>query len=386
MNIEQLDRNLIETEYPNLAGTAYFNVSSIALPPKRGLEAVEKYWRSLSDEFCENADAVHDAICREAREEIAKLISCSPSEIAFTKNTCDSITQFVQAYPFEAGDNVVTTSQEYPSNFYPWLLLERRGVEARVVDFTNGALEPEAVIAACDARTKAVALSSTFFCNGFRMDLKRLGELCCERGIVIVVDSTQSLGRLKLKPKELGIGFLGNGGHKCLLGMKGAGFLYCDEKLRPMLEPFTACRQSLVSWHRPPLERHSSDLRWRPDAGCFESGNPNYIGIMAMGKGVGLINELGIERIEAHVLHLEEMLRAALAEKKISIHERAPEHRSGIVFLTLPKGAEIAEARAALLRHKVHATVREGYIRVSIHFFNTERDIEQLVDALGEIF
>ncbi len=386
MNFEPLNRALIEAEYPNLAGTAYFNVSSIALPPKRGLEAVEGYWRSLAGEFCENADPVHDAICREVRGEIAKLLSCSPSEIAFTKNTCDSITQFVQSYPFEAGDEVVTTSQEYPSNFYPWLLLERRGVTARIVDFKDGALEPEAVVAACGARTKAVALSSTFFCNGFRMDLKRLGELCRERGIILVVDSIQSLGRLKLKPKELGIGFLGNGGHKCLLGMKGAGFLYCDENLRPLLEPFTACRQSLVSWHRPPLERHSADLKWRSDAGCFESGNPNYIGIMAMGKGVSLINELGIERIEAHVLHLEELLRAALAEKKISIPEREQERRSGIVFLTLPEYADNAAARAVLLKHKVHATVREGYIRVSIHFFNTERDIEQLVEALGEIF
>ena len=132
---KEFNVELIRKEYPDLTGHAYFNTSTIALPPKRGLDAVENYWKELAGEFCENANAVHDKICEDARIEIAKLIGCSPKEIAFTKNTCDGITQFVHAYPFQAGDNVVVTDQEYPSNLYPWLMLEQNGVEIRVTKF-----------------------------------------------------------------------------------------------------------------------------------------------------------------------------------------------------------------------------------------------------------
>lgn len=380
-----LDYSKIRAEYPDLAGHAYFNTSSIALPPKRGLEAVENYWRGLAEKFCENANPVHDKICEDARNEIAKLIGCSPKEIAFTKNTCDGITQFVHAYPFQTGDNIVVTDQEYPSNLYPWLMLEQNGVEVRVVKFPEDETAPDVIVAACDEHTKAVTLSATFFCTGFRMDLKKLGDLCRERGILLVVDSIQSLGRLVVRPKELGISFMANGGHKCLLGMKGSGFLYCDEKLLPVLTPYTACRQSLKSWHRPPLERHFSELNWREDAGCFESGNPNYIGILAMERGVSLINEIGLEEIEKHVLELEKTLRKRLEKEKIPVKTRKEKFCSGILFITIPEDVAEKRVQEIFLAHQVYATIREGYIRISIHLFNTESDLDQLLDALKEV-
>lgn len=385
-NSSVLNETLIRQEYPNLEQAAYFNTSSIALLPRRGLDAVNKYWNSLAHAYCENADEVHNKICKETRDEIAELLSCDPTEIAFTKNTCDGITQFARSFPFQKGDNVVTTDQEYPSNLYPWLSLEREGVEIRVVPYSGNGLSPEEIIGFCDGNTKVVALSSTFFCTGFRMDLKSISKLCHEKGIVLVVDSIQSLGRLRVKPKELGIDFLSNGGHKCLLGMKGSGFLYCSKELQPRLIPYTACRQSVVSWHRPPLERHLTDLNWRADAGRFESGNPNYIGILAMGKGISLINELGPERIEEHVLALEENLRRKLEAASIPTASRAKEARSGILFLNLPQHADEKIVKEKFLSHRIFATIREGYIRISIHFFNTEEDIDRLMKVLREIF
>ncbi|MBS6644482.1 MAG: aminotransferase class V-fold PLP-dependent enzyme [Clostridiaceae bacterium] len=381
-----LNWELLEKEYPKLNETAYLNSSAISLVPKRVAEAVNTYLGTLEADFCHSFNSYHDKIEKEAREELAKLIQCSPDEIAFTKNTCDGITLFANAYPFKAGDNVVITNQEYPSNFYPWLALERKGVMVKVAEFHDDTLYPEDVLALCDENTKVVSLSTVFFCNGFKFDVKTLGRELHKRGILLVVDSIQGLGRLNVIPREMNIDVLSNGGHKCLLGMKGAGFLYCDKKLVRNLIPHTACRQSLVRWHRPPLERHYDELPWKEGAQIFESGNPNYIGILAMGKGVSLLNELGIDEIEKHVLLLENYLRKKIAHLPLKINTPpSKEQYSGIVFVMLPEKAAAGEADEILLKHKVYATVREGYIRICIHCMNTEEHMDRAAAAFEEI-
>ncbi len=381
-----LNQEVLRKEFPFMDDVAYVNSSSISLAPRRVVEAVNSYLGTLESDFCHGFDPYHKMIEVSTREEIAKMIGCSSSEIAFTKNTCDGITLFVNAYPFKEGDNVIITNQEYPSNFYPWLALEKKGVSVRVAEFHDGQLYPEDIFELCDENTKAVALSSVFFCNGFRFDLKTLGEELHKRGILLVVDSIQGLGRLKVAPRELNIDVLSNGGHKCLLGMKGAGFLYCRQDLMKELNPHTACRQSLTRWHRPPLERHYSELPWREDAGIFESGNPNYIGVMAMGKGVSLINELGLEAIEEHVLALEKELREKLADLSLQVNNPPKEEQySGILFVTLPDGMTVEKADEILVKHNVYATVREGYVRICIHCMNTSKHMDMIVDALKEI-
>jgi len=381
-----LNWELLKKEFPHIDEAAYLNSSAISLVPKRVSKAVNSYLGNLEADFCHSFNSYHEKIEKEAREELAKLIQCSTDEIAFTKNTCDGITLFANAYPFRAGDNVIITSQEYPSNFYPWLALETKGVTVKVAEFHDDILYPEDILILCDENTKVVSLSTVFFCNGFRFDVKKLGEELHKRGILLVVDSIQGLGRLKVLPKEMNIDVLSNGGHKCLLGMKGAGFLYCDKNLVQNLIPHTACRQSLTKWHRPPLERHYSQLPWRADAQIFESGNPNYIGIMAMGKGVSLLNELGTDAIEEHVLVLEKDLRNRIAHLSLKVnHPPREDQYSGVVFVTLPKGISVEMADAILVRHKVYTTVREGYIRICIHCMNTEKHMKMAAEALAEI-
>ena len=381
-----LNYDLLKEEYPYIDDVAYFNSSAVALVPNRVKEAVNSYLDTLQQDFCHSFNKIHASIEEEARKELARLIQSEPEEIAFTKNTCDGITLFANAYPFQPGDNVIITSQEYPSNFYPWLALERKGITVKVAEFHEQTLFPDDILKLCDERTKVVSLSAVFFCNGFRFDLKTLGEKLHRKGILLVVDSIQSLGRLQVIPKELNIDVLSNGGHKCLLGMKGAGFLYCRRDLIPKLLPHTACRQSLTHWHRPPLERHYSELPWRADAGIFESGNPNYIGVLAMERGVSLINELGTEKIERHVLALERQLRDDIADLPLqTITHPSQEQYSGIVFITLPKGICEQAADQILISHRVYATVREGYIRFCIHCMNTEKHINMTVAALREM-
>lgn len=381
-----LNQNLLKEEFPYMDEVAYVNSSAVSLAPTRVKNAVNSYLGTLEADFCHSFNPYHEKIEKEAREEIAKLIHVSPAEIAFTKNTCDGITLFANAYPFEKGDNVIITSQEYPSNFYPWLALEKKGVNIQVVEFHDNTLYPEDILARCDENTKAVSLSTVFFCNGYRFDVKTLGEELHKRGILLIVDSIQGLGRLQVLPKELNIDVMSNGGHKCLLGMKGAGFLYCDQKLIEKLSPHTACRQSLTHWHRPPLERHYSELPWRHDTAIFESGNPNYIGVMAMGKGVSLLNELGTEEIEKHILTLEQELRSKLVSLSLKLNDPPKESElSGIVFVSIPEGVSVEDADRIMVQHKVYATVREGYIRICIHCMNNSRHMDMVAEALAEI-
>ncbi|MBC8141877.1 MAG: aminotransferase class V-fold PLP-dependent enzyme, partial [Armatimonadetes bacterium] len=160
------------------------------------------------------------------REIWGRMLRTAPDNLAVVKNTSHGLTIIAQGIPFRAGENIVVAANEYPSNVYPWLAQETRGVHTRLVPpQADGYVAEDDLEAACDADTRVLAVSWVQWGTGQRMDLARLGAFCAARNIHLVVDAVQGFGALRLDLSVFpGVSFATGGGHKWLLAPGGVGF------------------------------------------------------------------------------------------------------------------------------------------------------------------
>lgn len=380
-----LNQELIEREYGFLQDKIYVNTSLISMPPMRVQEAWKRYIQTYVDVCATNYPTYFPGLLEDARKELAKLLKAEPLEIAFTSSACASMTILANSFPFEKGDNVIITSEEHASNAIPWLALEKRGITVKIVESRGGCVYEEDLIRAIDEHTRIMAVASVFFCTGFALDVAMVGKACKERGVYLAVDATQSLGRSRLYPKAEFVDFIAGGAHKGLLGTKSLGYLYCSKELCKKMKPYTGSLQSQGNGGRPFTLKHYDEIEWYPGAERFEAGNPPYGVIDALGKGVSLINEFGVENIEAQIRETEEVLRGRLKGLPLRILEPERERRSGMLFVFYPEGADLDQVREILVKNNVFATVRYDYIRMTLHLYNSPKQMGRLVETLEEI-
>ena len=380
-----MNKNIIAEEYDYLGDVVYLNVCRIAMPPRRVQRAFERHMRGYVETVGMNYPKYFDDILKNARERVADLLDCLSSEIGFVRSTSDSMTILANSFPFNTGDNVVLTTEEHASNVVPWLALERKGVEVRFAESHDGCVYIDDFIAKMDNRTKIVSTSSVYPCNGFAPDLPALAAECKKRDIVFAVDAIQSLGRLALRPHEIGINFIGCGSHKGLLGTKGAGILFCDSNLLQRLSPYTGSQQGILNNGRPFPLRHYNEIEWNRTAKRFESGNYTYSVIESVSEGVSLINSLGIDEIEKYIRSLEDIFYDAVSSLPLKVTKHQICNRSGMIAVYYPDAISSGTVEKILESYNIRATVRPGYVRFAFHLYNNEKDVLRMSYALADI-
>lgn len=320
------------------------------------------------------------ARAEEVRAMAARLIDASPSEVAFVKNTSTAISIVANGIDWREGDNVVTAECEFPANVYPWMNLASRGVETRFVKEREGRVRVGDIAAAMDGRTRLVSISWVEFLSGYRNDLAAVGRLCRERGALFCVDAIQGLGALRLSVRDTPVDFLAADGHKWLLGPEGIGLFYCSERVIDRLHPAVVGWNSVVDAGEYLPHR----FKLKEDAGKFEEGSPNMLGIHALGGALSLIEEAGIDGIEARVLALTARIMEGLDGAGAEVlSPRGEGERSGIVLFNAPAGRKgNGELFGRLMKNRVFCSLRSGFLRVSPHFYNTEEEIDRFIGVV----
>ncbi len=366
--------------FPSAARCIHLNhagTSPIARPVAEAVHAVTEELMS-DDPFL--AYKNHERRQKGLRGALGRMMNVSPDTLAFVRNTSHGLSIAADSLPFEPGDNVVIPGIEYPANVYPWMAQAHRGVETRRIAPRAGGdvMAEEDLMAACDARTRVLAVSWVQWGTGQRLDLAVLGSFCRERGITFVVDIVQGLGALRIDLPRFHIDIAAAGCHKWLLSPGGIGVLYVRPEVMGRLRPTNIGWNSVtnsVQW-----ERIHFDLR--PETARFEEGTPNLLGTAALYASVSLLEAAGFDAVEAHILRLANKARMLLAERGCRIiSPEEPAKRSGIVAFhhpTLPNDA----ALAVLAERSVIAAVRCGNLRFSPHIENDEADIEKAVAAI----
>lgn len=373
-----MDLEKIRHEFPVVEHRIFFDHARVAPLPRRVREKCEAFLKDATENGTANYPAWMKEVGR-VRASFAKFIGAGEDEVAFIKNTSEGISIVANGIDWQPGDNVVIPDIEFPANVYPWMNLQDRGVETRFAKSVKGRVPFEQIRMQVNDRTRVISVSSVEANSGFRNDLAQIGAFCKEKGILFCVDAIQSLGVLPMDVKRDHVDFLAADGHKWLLSVEGLGGFYISREVLDKI------RVVNVGWDSVVDAQNYMDINFtlRPDARRFEEGTFNTLSIHAFGAALSLFHEVGMDTISERILHLGDRILDHLWKRNLKvISSTEPSERSGAVSFTVKQ--DLDRFLQFMSYHSVSLTVRDGLIRLSPHFYNTEDEVDRFFDLLDE--
>lgn len=403
-----LDYERIREDFPLLSKhrgrLVYLDNAATSQKPRRVIEAVERFYRETNANILRGVYELGVRATRlyeEAHEVVARFIGAkSWREIVFTRNTTESINLVAEALVerIEPGSNIVATIMEHHSNLLPWQRLAKlRGAELRLARVReDGRLDIDHLESLVDDKTRVVAITQASNVLGVVNDVRRIARIAHQVDALVVVDGAQSVPHMRVDVSSLEADFLAFSGHK-MLGPTGIGVLWgredVFEEIEPPLRGGGAVR-SVRFEESTGLVVEYAEMPWR-----FEPGTPNIAGAIGLMEAIRYLEEIGLDKIEAHERTLTEMLLKRLEELGVKVlGPRSARDKLGIVAFTLDKekpyniaamlGLEGIAVRAGFhCAEPLHRYLgfNEGSVRASFYLYNGPDDIEALVAALEDI-
>jgi selenocysteine lyase/cysteine desulfurase len=369
------DIDAVRKEFPAVERITYLD-SGFQTPLARPVKAAIELFLREGFETAGPKSVWLDRV-EQTREKLARFLGVGADEIAFTKNTSESMNIAANALPLRAGDKVLMIHGDHPNNAYAFLNLRRKGVSVEFVPMTE-VVNAESLRPYIDARTRAISMSQVTFHAGHRFDVESIGALCAEKGLYFVVDVMQAIGVVPIDASAMRATFIGSGSHKGLLVPQGLGLLVWDRS-RTELEPAYLAAASLAEV--------PADLIARPDkleiaasARRFELGNFNLPAIHALGAALDMIEALGVQNIQNHCLDLGDHLIAGLDALGIRlVGPRERRHRAPHIYVI---ALSAAEWLGHFEQNDIRVSPERDGIRVSFGMFNTFADVDRLLEVI----
>ena len=390
MNIDHL-----RSETPGCHERIHLNNAGAALMPEPVIRTIQNYFALESRIGGYEAEDASREEVRRAYEAVAALLGTKPANIAFTENATASFTQALSSIPFERGDAILTTRNDYASNQIQFLSLQSRvGVNVlRAPDRPDGGVDVTAIDDLIRRhRPKVVCVSHVPTTSGLVQDVAAIGAVCRCENVLFLVDACQSVGQTPIDVNGMQCDFLSATSRKYLRGPRGAGFLYVsDGALERGLEPLFIDMKG-ADW--------IDDNRYRPkrDAKRFETWEFAWALVLATGEAARYARALGLDQIRDRVRALARRLRESLAAiDGVRVLDRGRE-LCGIVSISVD-GRDPRELMTALraLNINTNAQTRTSAVidndakgvtaslRISPHYYNAEDEIDRAVDAIREL-
>ena len=375
MNLEQ-----VREFFPHIkTGKIYFNHASTGPFSKPVIDVVNEYLLQRSETDIDNYDELVK-ISVEVKEYLARMLNCEIDRLTFIDNTSNGMNILAQGIKWKKGDSILLNDIEFPANVYPFLNLQSEGVNIDFVKSKNGIVSAEDIINTIKPSTKLISISFVQFLSGYKSDLKKIGAVCRERGIIFSVDAIQGLGAFTIDVDDCNVDFISCGTAKWLLGMQGLAFIYISEKLQNILQ------HKFVGWISVENAWNHLDyqLKMKKNADGFRSGTVNALGVFGFMPSLKLFDDFGHEKVGHRVLENSIHFIAQLSSIGVNpiLKDCAKENLSGIVSFAHPNAVMIVEE---LQKRKIYCSVREGMVRLSPHFYNTLDEIDFVADEIGKI-
>jgi selenocysteine lyase/cysteine desulfurase len=365
--------------FPITKSAVYLNHAAVSPLPTPTIQAVEVQLRDVHENGSVNYPS-WIAVKEEARALLARLLGARPEQIAFMRNTSDSLSTVANGLDWKAGDNIVTFRREFPSNIYPWLRLrDAFGVEVRMCEERDGRVDLDELERSIDDHTRLVAISHVQYASGFRADLERLGRAARRHDALLVVDVVQSLGVLPINVEAELVDVAAGASHKWLLSPEGVGYLYLSDRARERIQP------TLVGWISVPNPEDYQNFEqgWNPGALAWETGTGPAALIYGLKASLELLHQYGPAHIANYLEALTDHLCDRVQGKPYEVvGSRAPGEKSQVVCLRHTGGISAMALYAHLKRQNIITAPRGDRLRIAPHLYNTRAEIDQLIDAL----
>ena len=385
-----LDLERARRETPGCATVLHFNNAGAALMPQPVLDALQRHLQLEATIGGYEAAEREDAAVEHVYDALARLIGGHRDEIAVIENATRAWDMAFYSLRFGAGDRILTATAEYASNYIAYLqVAARTGAVVEVIpDDEHGQVSVEALRRMLDARVKLIAITHVPTNGGLVNPAAAVGRVAREAGVPYLLDACQSVGQMPVDVTELGCDMLSATGRKYLRGPRATGFLWVRRAfLEPMEPPFLDLHAA--TW----VARDRYELR--PDARRFENWETYYAGKIALGVAVDYALAWGLPAIRERVYMLAGQLRERLAARPgVTLRDKGAE-RCGIVTFTV-EGCAAALIKQVLRSQAINVSVSSyagtrldmedrklpGVVRASLHYYNSEEEIERFCAAL----
>lgn len=362
---------MLRTNFPIFEKKVFLNSCSKGALSLEVEKAYEQYlydWKTLGSPWGLWVEKLE-----KVRRSFAQLINAEPDEIAVTTSVSAAVSSLASALSFEERPKIVVSDFEFPTVAQNWHAQEARGAQVCHVAEEGGEIPLERLEAALDEKTKLLAISHVCYRNGAMQDAKAIAKLAHEQGALLMLDAYQSLGTMPINVKDLGVDILVGGTLKYLLGSSGLAFMYVRKDLLPELNPTVTGwfaqedSMALDIYHHLPAE----------SARRFESGTPPNPCVYAGIAGLELIHELGTAAIKAQLDTLTDRLKNAAKTQGYKL--ATPKAHGAMMAL---KAYDVETLVGLLETADIIVSSRDGNLRVSPHFYNSEEDIDKLLTVL----
>ena len=388
MNVQRF-RN----DTPGTQNVIHFNNTGASLMPQVVSKSIMTYLHEESSYGgYETAHRNRESI-QQTYTVIGEFINAHPDEIALLENATSAWNMAFFSIDFSNGDRILTSKAEYASNYLSYLRLKKQ-VDIAIEVIPNddhGQTSVSALEKMMDSNVKLISITHIPTNSGLVNPVEEIGNIAKKSDCYYLVDACQSVGQYPVDVDKIGCDMLSTTGRKYLRGPRGTGFLFVKrDKIKRLLPPF-------IDLHA--AEWTSEDkYEVRDDARRFENWEMNYAGIMGLKKAVEYANDIGIQRIWKYVTKLAEKLRWEMAKLPgITIHDIG-QIKGGIVTFTVDS-VPAQEVKAYLSKKGINVSTSSRsstlldmkqrdlptLVRASLHYYNTEAEIHQFIDALKGI-
>ena len=323
----------------------------------------------------------------------ARLLNAEENEIAFIENATRAFNMAFYSFPFEPGDVILTSVAEYASNYISYLqLASKKSLQIKVIpnDQYNQTSTDE-LLKLIDSNVKLIAITHVPTNGGLVNPAKEIGEIARQNNIAYLLDACQSTGQLAIDVKEIGCDFLSATGRKYLRGPRATGFLYVSQMWVERLEPVFLDLHAATWTGKDSYEIEKSAKR-------FECWEQNFAGKLGLKTAIDYACTLGLDWIETRVLELAAYKRERLSQidsitvydagvKKCGIVSFASNNITASKIAELLKDEKINVSYSTVEGTRLDMEVRElpDLVRSSIHYYNTEEEVDVLINALIKI-
>ena len=379
----RMDLSGYRDEFPVLERKAYLisaSLGPVSLRARRYLQGYVDAWASEGAPDPVWGEHVFPRM-RELKRTFGALVGADPDELAITVNVSLALSAIASCVDFSRRRKVVLSELDFPTDGHVFLAQRARGAEVVFLKSPDGLTIPlEAYEEAIDEDTALVCVNRVLYRSSALVDAKQICRFARDAGAWSVVDDFHGAGIIPVDVHDMGCDFYTAGVLKWLCGGPGLTFLYVRREMLPTLEPL------VTGWFatREPFSFDLQRLDYHPSARRFENGTPAApVAFIAQG-GLDIVSEVGPARIRARQQELIEYLVSRADEAGLPVRSpRDPLGRGGLVNLGV--GSEAQKICQSLLDRDVCTDFRGDGIRVSPHFFNTERDIDRLFEGLRDV-
>jgi selenocysteine lyase/cysteine desulfurase len=314
-----------------------------------------------------------------ARAAFAGLVRAEPDDVAVTTSVSQAVSALVSALDLSGErSRIVIGEYEFPTVGQIAHAQELRGAEVvHVVPEADGRIPLERWEEAIDERTALVCSTFVSFRSGHRHDVTAIAEIAHAHGALHLADSYQAIGAIDLDVRSLGADVVTGGTVKYLLGSAGLAFMWLRGSARGELTP------TQTGWFADEDIFAMSIADYSPHASArrFDSGTPPVPSLYPGVAGIELVAEVGVPEIETHVRRLAERLLVGLDELGATVVTPRGEKEYGPLLCVLSTDPNALVA--ALAAERIVVSTRDSSVRISLHLYNVDEDVDRILAALS---